>query len=212
MNKTAARGSSPGKVASPSPPPSAATVPDGFEHQQIPENLHRLQLLLVDQVDGQWFAFDPPSGNITFISEQRAADLHRVRNSSAGEGDGELRAALVEQLSYAPVPTTPSDPDRSGVSLSLHLNHGCNLACTYCYADGRISDGEGTAKGTYGGKVSWMPPEIVARSIEKLAVTMFGGEPLLSERRFIEAMAVVDEQARRFGRQVRVVVVTNGTK
>ena len=63
--------------------------------------------------------------------------------------------------------------------LVLNISEGCNLKCTYCFAD----------RGCYGkSKTKWMTPEIAVASTEAViekykqikAVKFFGGEPFLN--------------------------------
>lgn len=63
--------------------------------------------------------------------------------------------------------------------LVMHVADGCNLACTYCFADG----------GRYGDDLQrWMSPQVAAAAIESVVaqyghierIKFFGGEPLLN--------------------------------
>lgn len=90
------------------------------------------------------------------------------------------------------------------MDLTLHLTHACTLRCDYCYA------GEKTPRA--------MSPEVLRRALElglreaqgALAVTFFGGEPLL--RRDLIELALEEARARApRGTWLSFRVVTNGT-
>ncbi len=90
------------------------------------------------------------------------------------------------------------------MQLVLQLTRDCNFACRYCYQSHRPGRG--------------MPPEVATRAVEflleqghsRVAVTYFGGEPLL-ERAVIETtLPRIIELGRRRGALVSAKVSTNG--
>lgn len=94
--------------------------------------------------------------------------------------------------------------------VELSLAETCNLACRYCYC------------GTCRGKVDshgLMPPETAVEAVERLfaatdgdvAITFFGGEPLLDKPAVRAAMDRAEALAAARGTKVRYVMTTNAT-
>ena len=174
-----------------------------------------LRMLLFDSIDGQSYIFDPESTNITFVSEEISDIL------TACQGGAKLSTETLESMvKVLDLPEPETQTGSSSWGLKLHLNHSCNLACTYCYADGRTSDLDGNAKGAYGGPVTFMQPATIERAAERfvgdapgddVTIIFFGGEPLLSERRFLEAVELVNAAGARHGKNVHYTMTTNAT-
>jgi sulfatase maturation enzyme AslB (radical SAM superfamily) len=170
-------------------------------------------------VGEQAYVFDPESADITLISAQVEAVLKALQ---AGEQLPEdLLSGIVELLNLEPVsnPEAETSYDRWGIT--IHLNHACNLACEYCYADGRTSDFEGNAKGAYGGSTAVISKIVLDAGLEKfmrdaptdnVLISFLGGEPLLSEERFLEAVRIIAEKAAKYGRRPTFQLTTNGTR
>ncbi len=90
-------------------------------------------------------------------------------------------------------------------SLTLHLVHGCNLACTYC----------NVKQGTYGDAFQLMSFKTAQRAFDRFVprdalsdVCFFGGEPLMN---WTVLVRLVEYGQSLSDRQVRWSVVTNGT-
>jgi uncharacterized protein len=176
-------------------------------------------MLLVDRVGEQAYVFDPESANITLVSSQIAGAVKAVQ---AGEQLPEgLEQGLVGLLNLEPVEDSAMPTNYSHWGITIHLNHACNLACEYCYADGRTSDFEGSAKGAYGGSITFISPMVLEAGLEKfmrdaptdnVLISFLGGEPLLSEDRFLEAIRIIDEKAAKYGRRPSFQLTTNGTR
>lgn len=88
--------------------------------------------------------------------------------------------------------------------LSLVLTHACNLACHYCYTGKKFARA--------------MPSTIAERALEYavargrvVALTFFGGEPLLAYDRLVEVVGLAARMAERGGVTFRTQVTTNGT-
>jgi uncharacterized protein len=126
-----------------------------------------------------------------------------------GSGDPDTIAALgLSARDYIAFDAPKAIPVRA---LSLAIAQSCNLACSYCYADG----------GSFGGTARQMPVEVALASVEALLrdvppgdrvnLAFLGGEPLVNRavlRRCAEHAA-----ARGAARGVRVgfSITTNGT-
>ncbi len=192
--------------------------PHGSADIEISSAALRLSMLLVDSVGGQWYIFDPESANIILVPEQVAAILRALQ--SGEKIPDELLDAVVEMFQLGPTYAPIKGHERGFWAMTIHLNHACNLACEYCYADGRTSDSDGMAKGAYGGSVTFMKPFVLEYAVEKfmrdaptekVTVGFCGGEALLSEQRFLDAVKVIDTKASKYNKQVSYEMTTNGT-
>jgi sulfatase maturation enzyme AslB (radical SAM superfamily) len=176
----------------------------------------RLRRLLIDVSAMGNYVFDPESTDITFITEEVAEIIQSVQ---AGlPPDPTVMRELCDLLGLEPVDGVESADGEWGIK--LHLNHNCNLACEYCYADGRTSDLGGTTTGAYGGPVSYMSRETMLGALvpfmrdapgDDVTVIFFGGEPLLSAQRFFEAVELTNEVADTYSKKVQFSMTTNAT-
>lgn len=99
-----------------------------------------------------------------------------------------------------------SEPLRN---LYLVVAQECNLACTYCYADG----------GDFGQPAMHMSEATLRRGLERLlplaeerlTISFFGGEPLLDFPLVRHAIDIADDLARSLGLNVAYALTTNGT-
>jgi uncharacterized protein len=96
-------------------------------------------------------------------------------------------------------------------TMVLEVAQDCNLACTYCYAEG----------GSYGRPLRLLDPETARQAVRKLiddsgntetvTLVIFGGEPLLN----MPAVRAAVEEAREYssekGKRVFVSLTSNGT-
>jgi uncharacterized protein len=106
------------------------------------------------------------------------------------------------------------DGDIASIPLTtmvLEVAQDCNLACTYCYAEG----------GSYGRPLRLLDPETARQAVRKLiddsgdtetvTLVIFGGEPLLN----MPAVRAAVEEAREYssekGKRVFVSLTSNGT-
>jgi uncharacterized protein len=179
----------------------------------------RLRMLLVDRVGERAYVFDPESADITLVSHSVAGALEAIQRGE--QVSEEVQQALIELLNLEPVEDSAAGDGYSQWGITIHLNHACNLACEYCYADGRTSDFDGSAKGAYGGAITFVSPTVLEAGLEKfmrdapidnVLISFLGGEPLLSEERFLEAIRIIDEKAAKYGRHPSFQLTTNGTR
>lgn len=101
---------------------------------------------------------------------------------------------------------------RQGVvkAICLHVAHGCNLACKYCFA----------GKGEYDGPKGLMSFETGKRALDflieqsgtrrNLEVDFFGGEPLLNWEVCKKLVAYGREQEKKHNKNFRFTLTTNG--
>ena len=95
-------------------------------------------------------------------------------------------------------------------ALCLHLAHGCNLKCRYCFA----------GEGEYGGTRALMPEDVGKQAIDfiisasggrrNLEIDFFGGEPLLNVKAMKEIVAYARLQESVFHKTFRFTLTTNG--
>lgn len=95
-------------------------------------------------------------------------------------------------------------------ALCLHIAHGCNLACRYCFA----------GEGEYHGRKALMSYEVGCRALDfliansgsrrNLEVDFFGGEPLLNWQVVKDLVRYGREQEKKFDKNFRFTLTTNG--
>jgi uncharacterized protein len=133
-------------------------------------------------------------------------DLHIDRDNYE-----EIFDSLKENLtSERYIGTTPLSPPKLA-ALSLNVAQGCNLSCSYCYAD----------EGKFSKHSRLMQSEISFQSIDRLfaeaeegatvTVGFMGGEPLLNRELLHESTKYASRKAQETGRKVKFSVTTNGT-
>lgn len=97
------------------------------------------------------------------------------------------------------------------LDVTLHISHGCNITCTYCFAGG----------GSYGGKATMMDFKTAKQAIDWLLdqsedsgscqVTLFGGEPLLNLDLIKQIVPYAKTQAKERDIDITFGMTTNGT-
>lgn len=130
---------------------------------------------------------------------------HEIGRSGAlPETRPELACLLENPASSPDAPDSPAPQN-----LILQVSHACNLRCSYCSAD----------FGRYGGDFRSMSAATAIRAIDflfdagkalDLAVTYFGGEPLLNLETVLSSARHALDRASRDGRSVSLHLVTNG--
>ncbi len=150
-------------------------------------------------------------------SQEELAELARSQGLEAGAArrtiDELLKLRLLVTAGARGAPLHDPTPPGEGIrNLTLHVAHGCNLACRYCYAD----------HGLYGGAGARMEPaEAIAwvdwlfdqadGDARDLGISFFGGEPLLAFDAVKAAACHARGRAERAGLDVRFGITTNGT-
>src|SRR5262249_38212850 len=113
--------------------PASRPVPMAPPQVTMTAVTRRLRMLLVDRVGEQGYVFDPESADIMLVPPPVEYALKAVQ---AGEQLSEdLLEGLVDLLNLDPVEDAATTVNYSQWGITIHLNHACNLACEYCYAD-----------------------------------------------------------------------------
>ncbi|MBT3601619.1 MAG: SPASM domain-containing protein [Candidatus Latescibacteria bacterium] len=109
------------------------------------------------------------------------------------------------------VAKTSGRDSRAPLDVTLHISHGCNITCTYCFAGG----------GSYGGKATMMDFETGKQSIDWVLdqseaagacqITLFGGEPLLNLDLIKQIVPYAKAQAKEREIEITFGMTTNGT-
>lgn len=96
-------------------------------------------------------------------------------------------------------------------SLSLNVAQGCNMSCSYCYAD----------EGKFGLHARLMSSEIAFKAIDELIneqsnvenylVGFMGGEPLLNKKLIHEIVPYAFNKAKNVGKSISFSLTTNAT-
>ncbi len=137
-----------------------------------------------------------------------ADQTNDLRKAELG-GDGALSAAVAALGVDQPAPpNVQPEPIRA---LALTVAQSCNLACTYCYADG----------GDFGGAKRQMSEAVAEKAIDRLIqaappggavkIAFMGGEPLIARKLIRHATAFAIRRAARRAVRVGLSITTNGT-
>lgn len=153
------------------------------------------------------------------LGRDGATDAAALEAVAARHGMAAARAAYLELVGEGAVasvtpPQPPGDlpdpPDFPIRSVVLNLAQGCNLSCTYCFAD----------EGLYHDKQYGFMDQATARRGIDLAfakgdghvhITFFGGEPTMNWPVLEDAVRYGQEQAASTGRTIDFSVTTNGS-
>lgn len=168
--------------------------------------------------------FGVDQGSLFFIDQATHDVLTRWNNRQTldldgiPEADREILEGLRNARFLAPSGARhrlePFDFDIASIPLTtmvLEVAQDCNLACTYCYADG----------GSYGRSARLLSPDTARQAVRKLiddsgdretvTLVIFGGEPLLNMPAVTAAVEEARSLSREKGKQFFVSLTTNGT-
>jgi len=140
---------------------------------------------------------DAAAGRLAPREERTLVELGLLVESAAAERNGMLGA--LEVLG------AQADTLRAIVVLNLD----CNLACRYCF-EGSRRDGSAMSAGTARNLAGFLRRERFAGQAA-VALTFYGGEPLLTPDRLVEIALAAGEAARDGRLGFRFGLVTNGT-
>ncbi len=139
--------------------------------------------------------YDIPDNNLGSTTETYKEFVHSIENE-------------INTKDY--IGKQPLSPPKLA-SLSLNVAQGCNLSCSYCYAD----------EGKFQKHSRLMEQEVSRKSIERLfkesepngtvVIGFMGGEPLLNRPLIYDAVAYAGTLANTYGKKVKYSLTTNGT-
>jgi uncharacterized protein len=176
------------------------------------------RVLLVEPLTASWGVFSQASWRL-FASLTRPTPLAEVLARAVAQGLGEEEArALVSQMHrqgfvhldgrpFLDPHTLWERPTSMPSFVSVHVAEGCNLRCSYCYADA-------------GAELKRMPRELMFRVVEKsireipnqvLTIDFLGGEPFLLFDEILEVIVHGRSLADSLGKRVEWIMQTNGT-
>ena len=99
--------------------------------------------------------------------------------------------------------------DASYINVNILTTNACNLACVYCYEEGRKKALRMNEE-TTGAVLDWMKERIGRNKPEEIRITFYGGEPLLH----LPPIEWIAGEMRHFGRNqelmVKCGIITNG--
>lgn len=129
--------------------------------------------------------------NLYFIYDRNVMDIYNVSQEEYYEINRDMKEktsfsnesmqVLDNDVNCEKIVNNKSYVDSAPLrSIALEVSNDCNLRCKYCYGDG----------GTYGGEKCFMTTETAyncidflinnSKSLKKLSVIFFGGEPLMN--------------------------------
>ncbi len=183
--------------------------------------------IIIDQNSGCVHSVDEATFDIIKLYKEKSRDEIKSIILEKYKGDPEVTAdeidacfddierLIVEGRLFAEdkfEQTAAQFKKRQGVlkALCLHVAHGCNLACKYCFA----------GKGEYAGPKGLMSFETGKRALDfliensgtrkNLEVDFFGGEPLLNWEVCKKLVAYGRSREKECGKNFRFTLTTNG--
>lgn len=167
------------------------------------------EILIFEVDDAIWGYYDAVENPEVSSPQEQLASHYGTK--VAAELLDELREmgllVPVEKLPKPPNP--PKQQNYHGVT--LNVTHGCNLRCTYCFAQ----------QGDYGLGRSSMDEEMAKKAIDWLAerngegklvqISFFGGEPMMNMDTIRSTVDYANQRLGDTGKRVRYHVTTNGT-
>jgi uncharacterized protein len=161
-----------------------------------------------------WFLVNLLAGNADILSPQEGRllrDLIDGRGSDPGfeeelTSKGYLISENEEKLLYRTRYLDFTDArEKDEVQLFFVPNYSCNFACTYCYQDGYSNPRPELSYDIIDAFFAYIVKEFATR---RKYITVFGGEPLLSQPKQKELIAYLLYQAHAL--DLKVCFVTNG--
>lgn len=140
-------------------------------------------------------------------------DEHAATETPRAEWDSLIESLIcAADLSDGPAVSLSAVPTPAPQNISLNVSSSCNLACSYCYADG----------GGFGGaQAELMTWETTRAAIDRLlggarpdapiTIGFLGGEPFVNRALIHRAVEYASSRARAEALDVRFSVTTNGT-
>ena len=177
------------------------------------KNLLRLRVLdrpiLYDRSSGAWAPVDGKTWALAGLARaEKGGDpgtlMSRLKDLGLLKGNGQRRSK--EQLKN----DSGLDCDSSALkNIILQVSHACNLRCSYCGVD----------YGRYGKTFRYMSLATARKAVDflfkmtkssRLAITYFGGEPLLNTKVVLDSAHYALQRAQALKKSLLLHLVTNG--
>lgn len=169
-------------------------------------------LLGVDH--GSLFSIDETTQELLFrLGGKRSLDLAEESDADREilEGLRDARLLVPEGVKQKARPVDIEIGSLPLTTMVLEVAQGCNLRCTYCYAEG----------GTYGKQTNNMDTDTAraavrqliegSRDQDRLTLVLFGGEPLLNMAAVRAAVDEAETMSQLTGKKVFISLTTNAT-
>lgn len=192
-------------------------------------NRYKPKELFIFSLEGQRFLMEPDKcaaydidemaemlliANEPLTKEEALAKLNAEDSADAEElFDGLVELGLLQDVDAPkkdPENIASQEEDLSLSSLVLNVVQGCNMRCSYCFAD----------HGVYHDEQKMMSRETAERAVDFLAgstkrsylyVYFFGGEPLLNKDVVLHTVRYTNAKAAELGKDTMFGITTNGT-
>jgi len=178
----------------------------------------------------RWILFDVMEHSVSYIDHltsdildlfRRPGPAHKVeplKEKYGSEAVTHRLDALIEsgKLLFSSEtresPPWVRDTYEPGIYFSVNISQQCNMCCRYCYADNGTYGDPSLMSDEVGQKtIDFLFEESMRRGEEKLALTFFGGEPLLNMPLLRKMTQYVRERQKKFNKIVDLSIITNGT-
>ena len=157
----------------------------------------------------RYVVFDRPGRASTLYGVESLVVAQDAPAALAAQVDSEEgRALLAERPAFDPRTETP----KHLIQLNIGNTHHCNLACTYCYNELPTQKQKE--------KDAWMSGETARTMVDALlaqcgdapgvSLVWIGGEALLQQQLIVDTVAYARQKAEPLGKDVGVVVYSNG--
>jgi len=161
-----------------------------------------------------WHLFTADGRTFAYVADgSRVYELNEGARAGLECSDGDDAQVRLSSLGIPVRNYVTDEPLQSpqAMSLSLAVAQKCNLACTYCYAQG----------GSFGGRAKAMPRETACQAVdfllaqvlpgERVNISFLGGEPLTARNVLRQTVQYAVTQAAARGVRVGFSLTTNGT-
>ena len=164
---------------------------------------------------GNYFILNLLTGNADILSISDAEKLEAIRAGGIPE-DTEFESELQEKGYLADEAEEKSlfinryldfldSRDKDEIQIFFVTNYSCNFACTYCYQDQYNNPSPEPGTEVTDAFFNYIKKEFAGR---KKYITIFGGEPLLGNRKQKELISQILDKAKEA--RLEVSIVTNG--
>lgn len=178
----------------------------------------------------RWILYDVLEHSVTYIDPltnelvdlfRRPAPLSKaqpLKEKYGGEAVDQALDALIKNCKLLPGTeararaASARDTYKPGIYVYANISQNCNMNCKYCYADaGTYGDASYMSEQVAQATIDFLFKEAERRNEKRLALTFFGGEPLLNMSLLKKMVQYLREKEKQVGKSVDLGIVTNGT-